>query len=213
MLGCSVKWLCGGQGASFLWASEEMLQQCQPVDVGWWSHENPFEMDIHDFRYSANAWRFMGGTPVPQPAMIASAAIRCTQAIGMETIRSHNLALKGMLREAALANGHVVNTPQGADVEGGTIAIGLRNHEAMSAKLQQAAVHHDNRPRFGMKALKPKIDDEVRRKAFNAACICIFLILCLAFEHLFRVNKGDLLSNGAQKATVVEEYDHSKGKE
>ncbi|MCB1219355.1 MAG: SirB2 family protein [Planctomycetales bacterium] len=66
---------------------------------------------------------------------------------------------------------------------------------------------------FGMKALKPKIDDEVRRKAFNAACICIFLILCLAFEHLFRVNKGDLLSNGAQKATVVEEYDHSKGKE
>ena len=66
---------------------------------------------------------------------------------------------------------------------------------------------------FGMKALKPGIDDEVRRKAFNAACICIFLILCFAFEHLFRVNKGDLLSNGAQKATVVEEYDHSQGTE
>ena len=165
VLGCSVKWLCGGQGASFLWASDEMLGQCQPVDVGWWSHENPFEMDIHDFRYNSNAWRFMGGTPVPQPAMIASAAIRCTQAIGMDTIRSHNLALKGMLRSAALANGHVVNTPEGADLEGGTLAIGLRNHEALSAKLQQAGVHHDNRPRFGMR-LSPHVyntEDEIQR--------------------------------------------------
>ena len=61
---------------------------------------------------------------------------------------------------------------------------------------------------LGMRALNPKTEDEARRKTFNWACICIFLILCFAIEHLVRVNDGNILQNGAQQATVVEEFDH-----
>ncbi len=63
---------------------------------------------------------------------------------------------------------------------------------------------------FGMRALKKGIDNESRRKAFNWACVCIFLIVSLALEHLIRVNHGNILANGALQTTVVEEYNHSQ---
>ena len=46
VLGSCVKWLCGGPGAAFLWLREECHQSLQPKDVGWFSHQNPFEFDI-----------------------------------------------------------------------------------------------------------------------------------------------------------------------
>jgi kynureninase len=50
LIGTSVKWLCGGPGAGFLWVNPEMIERCAPVDVGWFSHEDPFEFDIRTFR-------------------------------------------------------------------------------------------------------------------------------------------------------------------
>ena len=44
-----------------------VLPFCNPRDVGWFSHENPFEFDIHDFRYTDTALRFWGGTPSDCP--------------------------------------------------------------------------------------------------------------------------------------------------
>jgi kynureninase len=63
-LGSCVKWLCGGPGAGFPWIDAERLAECEPADVGWFSHENPFEFDIHDFRYAGDALRFWGGPVV-----------------------------------------------------------------------------------------------------------------------------------------------------
>lgn len=167
VLGTGVKWLCGGQGASFLWASDSMLASCQPSDVGWFSHEQPFEMDIHNFRYHAGAKRFWGGTPAIQPAMIATASIDEINAIGVPRIRNHNLTLKQILRESALQHGHCVNTPGAEQSQGGSISILLRDHAAHSERLKSAGVHHDNRPRFGMR-LSPHIyntEDEIRELA------------------------------------------------
>ena len=78
MIGSSVKWLCGGPGAAYLWVNSQHLADCQPKDVGWFSHENPFEFDIHDFRYHQSALKFWGGTPSVAPFAIAVATSALT---------------------------------------------------------------------------------------------------------------------------------------
>ena len=93
MLGSSVKWLCGGPGASYLWVNTERLSSCEPKDVGWFSHENPFEFDIHNFRYHDSALKFWGGTPVVAPFVIATNSINYFTKIGIKNIRKHNQAL------------------------------------------------------------------------------------------------------------------------
>ena len=69
MVGTSVKYLCGGPGACFLWCHPDRLPQSRPLDVGWFSHEDPFAFDIHNFRYASDARRFWGGTPSVAPFM------------------------------------------------------------------------------------------------------------------------------------------------
>jgi kynureninase len=93
MLGSSVKWLCGGPGAAYLWVNTERLSSCEPKDVGWFSHENPFEFDIHNFRYHDSALKFWGGTPVVAPFVIATNSINYFTKIGIKNIRKHNQTL------------------------------------------------------------------------------------------------------------------------
>src|SRR6185369_14489602 len=59
--GSCVKWLCGGPGAGFLWVNPAGVGEFRPEDVGWFSHENPFEFDLKNFRYAPDARRFWGG--------------------------------------------------------------------------------------------------------------------------------------------------------
>lgn len=121
VLGTSVKWLCGGPGAAWLWVAPHDRTALDPMERGWWSHENPFEMDIGDFRYAPDARRWWGGTPDVAPFVLSAAGIGEIAAIGVDAARSHNRALQATLREAL-----EVRTPQWRwpDGEiGGTLCI------------------------------------------------------------------------------------------
>ncbi len=72
LVGSCVKWLSGGPGAGWLWADREMIDRCRPTDVGWFSHADPFEFDIHHFRYADDALRFWGGSPTVLPFAVAA---------------------------------------------------------------------------------------------------------------------------------------------
>lgn len=100
VVGTSVKWLCGGPGAAWLWVAPHDRTALDPAERGWWSHENPFEMDIRDFRYAPDARRWWGGTPDVAPFVLSAAGIGEIAAIGIEAVRGHNRALQSMLREA-----------------------------------------------------------------------------------------------------------------
>ena len=93
VFGSCVKWLCGGPGAGWMWVNANGLSDLKPIDVGWFSHENPFEFDIHNFRYAASAKRFWGGTPSVAPYAAAFGGIETILDIGVENIRAHNLKL------------------------------------------------------------------------------------------------------------------------
>ncbi len=108
VIGSCVKWLCGGAGAGFLWVNSDILQDCKPVDVGWFSHENPFEFDIHHFNYHETALRFWGGTPSVMPYILATQSINYFAEIGIQNIRNHNLALSQKLIDS-VAKSHVIS--------------------------------------------------------------------------------------------------------
>jgi kynureninase len=121
VLGTSVKWLCGGPGAAWLWVAPHDRTMLSPMERGWWSHENPFEMDISAFRYAPDARRWWGGTPDVAPFILSAAGIAEIAAIGVVNIRAHNRALQAMLRDALEARTPGWRWPEG-DI-GGTLCI------------------------------------------------------------------------------------------
>lgn len=90
VVGSCVKWLSGGPGAGWLWAAADRIDRVEPRDVGWFSHEDPFEFDIDDFRYASDARRFWGGTPSVLPFAIARYSIDTIVEVGVEAIRTAN---------------------------------------------------------------------------------------------------------------------------
>lgn len=144
VLGSCVKWLCGGPGAGFLWAGEELLRVCRPVDVGWFSHAEPFEFDIHRFRHAPDARRFWGGTPSVLPFAVAGHALGLVGEIGVAAVRAHNLALGARLI-AALPPG-ALRSPADAERRGGTLIVHAGAAQpALAAGLRAAAVQFDER--------------------------------------------------------------------
>ncbi len=121
VLGTSVKWLCGGPGAAWLWVAPHDRTALDPMERGWWSHENPFEMDIRDFRYAPDARRWWGGTPDVAPFVLSTAGIDEIAAIGIDAVRAHNRELQTMLRQALEPKTPQWRWPTG-DV-GGTLCI------------------------------------------------------------------------------------------
>ncbi|MDV6331988.1 aminotransferase class V-fold PLP-dependent enzyme [Asticcacaulis sp. 201] len=89
LVGSCIKWLCGGPGAGFLWCPHDL----KPLNVGWFSHEDPFAFDIRDFRYATDARRFWGGTPSVAPYVLATSGVKTIAAIGVEAVLAHNRAL------------------------------------------------------------------------------------------------------------------------
>ena len=53
-----------------------LVSRLTPTDVGWFSHDDPFELDVHSFRYADNARRFWGGTPSVAPYVAATVGLR-----------------------------------------------------------------------------------------------------------------------------------------
>lgn len=120
-IGTSVKWLCGGPGAAWLWVAPHDRTALMPMERGWWSHDNPFEMDIDDFRYAPDARRWWGGTPDVAPFILSMAGIGEVAAIGVEAIGTHNRLLQTMLREQLEAKTPEWRWPTGEI--GGTLCI------------------------------------------------------------------------------------------
>jgi len=100
MIGSSVKWLCSGPGAAYLWVHPSQMKYCEPRDVGWFSHDNPFEFDIHNFCYHQGALRFWGGTPSVASFILAAHSINYANQIVSGLVRKHNLRLLALLDKA-----------------------------------------------------------------------------------------------------------------
>ena len=135
VFGSSVKWLCGGPGAGYMWINPDRSADLVPQDVGWFSHENPFEFDIRNFKPAPAAKRFLGGTPSVAPYAMALGGIRTLAKIGIDAVRAHNLELMRQLNP---------------DIEdhrnGGTLCLDFGDRvDAIAATLQDIGCRFDQR--------------------------------------------------------------------
>jgi len=120
VVGSCVKWLSGGPGAGWLWVADELIDRTRPTDVGWFSHEQPFEFDIHDYRDASDALRFWGGSPTVLPFLLAAHSISTIDALGVDVIRRHNHELTDHLIERL---GDRVTSPHDPDTRSGTAIV------------------------------------------------------------------------------------------
>lgn len=169
VLGSCVKWLCGGPGAGFLWINPKITSRLEPTDVGWFSHKNPFEMDVHNFEYAEDARRFWGGTPSVAPYIVATSALTLIGSLGVSNIFDHNRKLLTLFKTRLPAlYGDQINL----DHMGGTACLALGNSfEAVTGRLKHSNVIFDNR---GSDTIRLSFhiyngDDEVEQLAANFA--------------------------------------------
>ncbi|MGR8949987.1 MAG: aminotransferase class V-fold PLP-dependent enzyme [Gammaproteobacteria bacterium] len=141
--GSCVKWLCGGPGAAFCWISNHIVETLEPLDVGWFSHRDPFEFDIHHFEYSPDARRFMGGTPSILPFVVANVGLSLIDEIGVSAIGRHNQKLLDQL--CANVPLELVCSPTGDSPRGGTAVLNPSDRSRFSLALTEAEVAFDER--------------------------------------------------------------------
>lgn len=170
VLGSCVKWLCGGPGAGFLWVHPALIGRMTPADVGWFSHQDPFEFDPHHFIYATDARRFWGGTPSVAPFVMAAAAVRRLTEIGIKTVRGHNLGLQRLLAER-IGRRWSFACPE--SVRGGTCCIptGARLTRVQEA-LRERGVRFDQRAdilRLSFHLYNDETDALAVAEAFDAA--------------------------------------------
>ena len=143
MLGSSVKWLCGGPGSAYLWVNPEQLSHCQPKDVGWFSHENPFEFDIHHFKYKNSAMMFWGGTPSIAPFALSAHSINYFAEIGSNTVRAHNQA---MIDKVIAEFGEQLVSPLEHNKRSGTVILDFKDkHQSVLTALEHNNISVDAR--------------------------------------------------------------------
>jgi len=169
VVGSAVKWLCGGPGAGFLWANPAGVGRFEPTDVGWFSHEDPFEFRIQDFRYAPDARRFWGGTPSVLPYVVARASIELVNRIGVARVRAHNRALTDRLVRAALERGLTLRTPHDPARRGGTVCVAFRDPQRVYRQLKEARIFVDVRPAYGVR-FSPHIYTDAEEIDHAIAC-------------------------------------------
>ena len=164
-VGGSVKWLCGGPGAGYLYVRPDLIPQLTPAHVGWAGHTAPFAFETGAIRYAAGVERFQSGTPNVPSLYSARAGYKIVGKIGVPAIREKSLRLTRKLIDAATRRGWTLNTPANDADRGGSVVIDVPNGATVAQELIKRNVIIDHRPDAGIR-IAPHFystDEEVDR--------------------------------------------------
>jgi kynureninase len=152
-VGGSVKWLCGGPGAGYLWVNPEIADTLEPTLTGWQSDEEPFAFRPGPIRYAkgGGAWRFLTGTPNIPALYSCRSGYRIVAGVGAEKIRERSLYLTEYLMKLAEEAGFTVNTPRDPKHRGGTVSVWHEDAERLCKELIAREIICDYRPRAGIR--------------------------------------------------------------
>jgi len=152
--GGSVKWLCGGPGAGYLYVRPELQEKLEPRITGWAAHAAPFAFETGKQRYAHGIRRFLNGSPAVPSLLAATAGYEMVLEAGVADIRAHSTKLTEKLREDMLGRGFQVNSPVDPARRGGTLTIGLAEDEqgpAWVKALEAQGILVDHRPNAGIR--------------------------------------------------------------
>lgn len=149
-IGGCLKWLCGGPGAAFLWASPEMCRRLAPGLTGWMAHRRPFDFAPALDRRE-DAWRFLHGTPNIPALYAASAGLEIINAVGVNAIRAKSRRQTALLLDLAATHGYPCTTPRDPDRRAGTVALDVPHGYEVSRALKALDIICDYRPGAGVR--------------------------------------------------------------
>ena len=150
-VGGSVKWLCGGPGAGYLYVRPDLVHCLQPSVVGWAGHVEPFEFETGGIRYAPGIERFQSGTPNVPALASARAGYEIVAEIGVPAIREKSLRLTRRLMDAAKSRGWRLNTPDHDDERGGSVVVDVPQADQVTTELLRRQVIVDYRPGAGIR--------------------------------------------------------------
>ena len=148
--GGSVKWLCGGPGAGYLYVRPDLQNTLEPKTTGWMAHEAPFAFDT-SLKYASDITRFLHGSPAIPALYAAISGYQIINEIGVEKIRAKNVRQTKYLIELAEEAGFIVTSPKDAAQRGGTITVAHEHAAAMAKELIRREFIIDYRPGAGIR--------------------------------------------------------------
>jgi kynureninase len=149
--GGSVKWLCGGPGAGYLYVRRERWPELEPRFTGWMAHKRPFAFEPGPIDYAGDAFRFLNGTPNIPGLYAARAGYAVIAEVGVDCIRAKSVRQTQRLIELAEEAGFRVNCPKDAGRRGGTVAIDVPEGAEVTRELTRREVLADYRPGAGIR--------------------------------------------------------------
>ncbi len=177
--GGSVKWLCGGPGAGWLYIRPDLADRLEPTFVGWQGHARPFAFET-ELEYAAGARRFLTGTPNVPALYAATAGYDVIEEVGVDRIRDavaradatadrspRRRGLRDRLAARARASRRHRARPDTRQPGGPQGARRARDHLRLPARCRDPArpalLHERGRaPQHGRAADRDRLDPRVR---------------------------------------------------
>jgi kynureninase len=148
--GGSVKWLCGGPGAGYLYVRPDLIDQFKPKTTGWMAHEHPFAFET-DMHYAPNVTRFLHGSPAIPALYAAESGYKIINDIGVAAIREKSIRQTQRIIDLAEDAGFRVTSPRDAAQRGGTITVWDDKAAAITKELVRREFIVDYRPGAGVR--------------------------------------------------------------
>jgi kynureninase len=164
LVGGSVKWLCGGPGAGYLYASPRIIERLEPRLVGWFSHARPFGFESPPIEYAEGIARFTGGTPNMPAYYQAREGYKVIRDVGPEVIRENARRQTELIYAGALERGYTVNSPREFERRGNHVTVDVPKAQQVKDELIRRGFVVDYRPGAGIR-IAPHFyntDDECR---------------------------------------------------
>lgn len=151
LVGGSVKWLCGGPGAGYLYVKPSLYSALEPTVTGWVAHEHPFAFESGPIKYAADGTRFLHGSPQIPVLYAAEPGYEIIGRVGVAAIRAKSLRQTSRIFELCDTRGWAVRTPRSAEHRGGTVVVDVPYSDLVVKELAARNVLVDYRPGAGIR--------------------------------------------------------------
>ena len=149
-IGGSVKWLCGGPGAGWLYVRPDLIEELEPAFVGWQGHARPFAFEP-ELEYAQGIARFLTGTPNVPALYAATAGYDVIEEVGVDRIRERSLALTHLLIRLADDAGYEVTSRREQARRGASVTVRVPGFEGVHKELAERQILCDFRPEVGLR--------------------------------------------------------------
>jgi kynureninase len=150
LTGGVLKWLCGGPGGCFIYASRAASERFAPALTGWQAHSRPFGFE-QSMDWASGAARWLGGTPVVPALYAALEGPRIVREAGLAAIREKSQRQTARLLSLADERGYRAHVPRDPARRGGTVAFDVPHGGEVAQELLRRNIVIDYRPGAGIR--------------------------------------------------------------